>query len=125
MSLLTTSIRTELLAHMLDRLNDGAVSDMDEINYHCFNEDYYVVYHNVAKKWLEEHGICPFDAIEAVVEWENDMLGEASSEINPETIVNKFVYIAGEELISELEIDDDTTVESLIAQLEEELEVTA
>jgi hypothetical protein len=115
-----TSIRVELAAHILDRINDGVIDNdnRDDWHFHCFNEDFYIVYHSAAKEWLKQHDLDTFEAIEIVREYEMDNFGEMNTAINPEAIVNMLAYIYGEELI--YSVDADT-----IKELKEEMEEIA
>ena len=59
-----------------------------------------------------------------LVEWENDVLGEVQlkpEDINSEKIVNMYVYILGEELLSEFDLDQpaDQLIEDLESNLSE------
>jgi len=104
------------LEELVDHAIEG-VNDRGEGNYGCdlhnyiFNEDYYIIGTALAKEWLQENGGV-FNAIE---------------EINAEKVVNMFVYIKGEEILSEsstlsdkwnarLEKED---VENIIEELED------
>jgi len=112
-----TSIRVELEAHIIDRINDGVLTNdnKDEWHFHCFNEDHYIIYYSVAVDWLKTHNIDTFEAIETVREYEMDNFGEMNTEINPESIVNMLAYIYGEELIHSY---DAETVEELKEEIE-------
>ena len=106
-----TTIKHELANHILDKINDGVINNTnrDEWQFYCFNEDYYIIYHAAALKWLKNHNIDAFDAIETVREYEIDNFGEMKTQINPESIVNMLAYIWGEELL--LDIDAETVEE--------------
>lgn len=113
-----TSVKKELAQHIIDKINDGVIdnTNVDDWHYHCFNEDYYIVYHSVALEWLKSHDIDAFEAIEIVRDYEMDNFGEMNTSINPESIVNMLAYIWGEELIYSI---DAETVEELEEQLKE------
>ena len=106
-----TTIKHELANHILDRINDGVIdnTNRDDWHFHCFNEDYYIIYHAVALEWLKNHNIDAFDAIETVRKYEMDNFGEMKTQINPESIVNMLAYIWGQELL--LDIDAETVEE--------------
>ena len=66
--------------------------------------------------------INPFEAIADVIEWENAAFGEVTlnpEDINAEKIVNLYVIIKGEELLSEYDLDQD--VSELLKNLEGDL----
>ena len=120
------SIKQELTSHLIDTANerfDEDSSDFSELHFYAFNEDYYIVYHSASKSWLARHEIDAFEAISDIIEWETETLGEVTlnaQDINPEKIVNLYVYMKGEELISELlgDIDlNDTTKEDVLSAL--------
>lgn len=107
-----TSIKKELLNSILDKINEGAISNenRDDWHFHCFNEDYFIIYHSVALEWLKTHDLDAFEAIEIVKDYEIDHFGEFNTKISPESIVNMIAYIYGEELIYSFESE---TVEEL------------
>lgn len=111
-----TSIKIELLNHILDKINDGILTNdnREDWHFHCFNEDFYITYHSECIKWLKKHDIDVFEAIDIVKEYENENFGEFKRDVNPESIVNMLVYIYGEELIYSFDVE---TVE----ELEEEI----
>ena len=120
------SIRKELIQHIIDTIENQELTDFEELHYHAFNEDYYIIYHSRALKWLEFHEIDAFEAIGDVIEWHENTFGEVQlqmSDINPETIVNQYVYFAGEEVISDFDLDQEPT--DLIAELRAEFEELA
>jgi hypothetical protein len=113
-----TSIKKELAQHVLDRINDGVINDTDrnDWHFHCFNEDYYMVYHSTAREWLKHHNLDAFEAIDTVREYEVDNFGRMSTDTNPESIVNTLAYIYGEELIYSV---DAGTIDELKKAMEE------
>ena len=107
------SIKSELAQHVLDCIDNGMLNDdnVSDWHFHLFNEDYYIVYTNEAEKWLEKHGVSPFDAIGYCMEYERDTFGEVNSTYdNAETTVNMYVYVLGEELLAGV---DGYTIEDL------------
>ena len=101
------SIEAELIAHLLNLVNDQVLTDdnVDEWHHLAFNEDYYIVGCYQAKQWLKEHDVDAFEAIADVIEWEDNVFGEVNlkaEDCNSEKIVNLYVYIKGEELIGDL-----------------------
>ena len=62
------TIKIELAAHILDKINDGILDDTnkDDWHYYAFNEDYYIIGYYNANEWLKKHNIDPFEAIETV-----------------------------------------------------------
>lgn len=104
------SIKTELLQHVINTINDQDISDFEDLHFHAFNEDYYIIGYYQAEQWLKAHDVSAFEAIGAVIDWERDTLGEVSinaDDMNAEHIVNLYVYVLGEELLSEFDLDQD------------------
>lgn len=113
-----TSIRAELKAYLTDLIKDGVLNDndVDDWHFYAFNEGYYILGNIVAKRWLATHGIDAFDAIAVIAEYDNDNFNELITDVtSPENVVNKLVYIYGENLFSEYGADD---VEELRKALE-------
>ena len=55
------SIRLELTEHLNDTIE--YLDSTDEIHFHAFNEDYYIIGYYQAKEWLKEHDLDTFEAI--------------------------------------------------------------
>jgi len=71
----------------------------NELHHEIFNTDYYIIGTYKAKEWL---GTKAFDIIGFIKDYEMDNFGEVFTDLsNPEKVVNMYVYIIGEELISE------------------------
>jgi hypothetical protein len=103
---MNNSIKVELKAHILDKINDGVLTpdNQDEWHFHAFNEDHYLIGTYDCKQWLIKHDVSAFEAIDTIVEYEQDNFGEVMTKLdNAESVVNMYVYILGEELISEIE----------------------
>lgn len=112
------SVRTELLNHILDRINDGVIDDSnkDEWHFYCFNEDYYIIGYYEASQWLKNHNIGEFEASGICQQYEIDNFGESKVYDNSESVVNMLAYIYGEEIIFSLNANT-------IEELEEEINV--
>ena len=120
---MNNTLKNELLSHVIDTIKDQDITDLDELHYHAFNENYYIIDYYQAEQWLKRHEISPFEAIANVVEWENAHFGEVTLEIediNARYIVNKYVEIVSEELLSEYDLDQD--VSDLLKDLEGDLD---
>jgi len=95
-----STIKAELTEHINDNKNDYS----DELHYHLFNQDYYIIGYYQAQEWLDHHEITVFEALETIREYENDNFGECKSYTNAEETVNMLVYIYGEELLCEMDL---------------------
>ena len=102
-----TSIKEELTEYINERVEeikryDG--SELEELHYHLFNQDYYIIGYYQAQKWLDEHDLTVFEALETIREYEELNFGECKHYTNAEETVNMLVYIYGEELINNMEL---------------------
>ena len=97
------SVIEELKAHIADLKADRVLTDdnLDEWHEIAFNHDYYVIGYYQADKWLKEHDIGAWEAIEYVTEQLDFHFDQTlkSKDCNAEYIVNMIVYFAGMELV--------------------------
>ena len=71
----------------------------NELHQEIFNTDYYIIGIYESKKWLGNKAL---DIIGFIKDYEMDNFGELLTDIsNAEKVVNMYVYIIGEELITE------------------------
>ena len=113
-----TSIKEELSGHIIDKINDGILTNdnKEEWHFYAFNEDYYIIGYYEASQWLKRHDIGEFEAAGICQQYEIDNFGENNTIYdNSEKVVNMLAYIYGEELINSL---DAETVEELLEELE-------
>ncbi len=97
------SIRQELTEHLNDTIK--YLDSKDEIHFHAFNEDYYIIGYYNAEQWLKHHNLNTFEAIEICNEFEKDNFGEIQTNFtDAERLVNHLVYWYGLELCNELNI---------------------
>ncbi len=108
---------TDLIIEHLQNYNgEEPINDFYELHHEVFNTDYFIVGYYPAEQWISKN-IGIFKAIDIIVEYENDMFGEVYTDLtSSEKVVNMFVYIVGEELISSLAMD--LTVNEIIEHLE-------
>jgi hypothetical protein len=95
-----SSVREELTDYINDNKNDYS----EELHYHLFNQDYYIIGYYQAQQWLDKHEISVFEALETIRQYEDLHFGECKSYKNAEETVNMLVYIYGEQLLTELEL---------------------
>ena len=96
--------RDEIEKYLNDRLKDydpvnlvDLIKDGDLHN-EIFNTDYYIAYYSEANEWLGDHA---FEIIGIVKEYEEDMFGEVTTDLSDSTaVVNMYVYILGEDIMS-------------------------
>jgi len=110
------SIYNELLEHVIETIEDQDLTAFDDLHFHAFNEDYYIIGYQNAKvisgayaksDWLKCHDVSPWEAIETVRDYEQGNFGEFNSEVNSESITNMLAYIYGEEVLSDFDLDQD------------------
>jgi hypothetical protein len=100
---MNNSIKTELKAHVLSfiQCNVLTADNQDEWHNIAFNEDHYLIGYYNCEQWLIKHNVGAFEAIETIVEYEEGNFGEVHTKLdNAESVVNMYVYIQGEELMS-------------------------
>ena len=105
---MNNSIKAELKAHLLGMINDEVLTDdnKEDWHFHAFNEDYYIIYHYRAERWLKKHDVSAVEAIGIVLGYQEENFGEMDT-INfwvnptPESVVNMLAYVLGEEWMNE------------------------
>ena len=92
----------ELVEHAIEGVKDRGEGNYGcDLHHYIFNEDYYIIGTYRAEQWLEEN-VGVFKAVNEVKEYEKDNFGECNTDLSdPERVVNMFVYIKGEEILSE------------------------
>ncbi|MDC0600084.1 hypothetical protein OAO65_02120 [Flavobacteriales bacterium] len=116
------TMRNELIQHVIDTIQDQQLTTLEDLHFHAFNEDYYIVGYYNAEQWLVKHDISAFEAIGGVIDWEIENLGETQlneDNMNAEHVVNLYVYMKGEELLSEFDLDQEPS--DLLIDLKEAL----
>ena len=69
----------------------------DDLHYHAFNTDYYIIGTYQAKQWL---GDKVFNIIDIIKQYEQDNFGEVNTDFSdPEKVVNMYAYIVGEDIV--------------------------
>jgi len=103
------TIKDELTEHLNDFIienNDVKWASPDnDLHFHAFNEDYYIIGYYQAEQWLKKHGLSTFEAIGICNDFEMEHFGELQTSFdNAETLVNNLVYWYGLEICNELEL---------------------
>ena len=93
----------EIKSHFEDVIKDNDKNwikdNLDDLHHHCFNTDYYIIGTYEATKWLGDQ---VFNVIEIIKDYEQNNFGSVSTDFSdPEKIVNMYIYIVGEEIVSE------------------------
>ena len=93
----------EIKAHFDDYISDltdkEIKENIDDLHHDIFNNDYYIIGTYKAKKWLGDE---VFNIIDTIKQYENDNFGGVNTDFSdPEKVVNMYVYIIGEEIVSD------------------------
>ena len=95
---LIKEVRETALDFLKENSEQSTIYGCDLLN-EIFNTDYFCVYTNECKKYLEEYGV--FEAIEKVKEYEEFNFGEVTTDLSdPFKLLNMLVYILGEEYLN-------------------------
>ena len=71
----------------------------EDLHHECFNTDYYIIGTYKAEQWLSNQ---VFNVINIIKEYEEFNFGEVYTDLSdPEKVVNMYVYILGEHIVSE------------------------
>ena len=116
---MNNSIKKELLAHIIETINHQDIECFDDLHYHCFNEDYYIIGYYAAEQWLVKHDVTAWEAIREVLDYELSNFDDVNTKINSEAIVNMYVYVLGEELLNGFDLEQSRV--ELLADLEEDI----
>ena len=76
----------------------------DDLHHHAFNTDYFIIGTQQAKDFFfaDQFSDHVFDVINIVKDYEQDNFGEVTTDLScPESVVNMYAYIVGEEIVSE------------------------
>ena len=101
------SVKEELSEYITERIAEihkYEGNEMDDLHFHLFNEDYYIIGYYQASEWLKTHGISEWEAIQTCQEYEVDNFGESRIYDNAEKTVNMLAYIWGEEILSDMNL---------------------
>jgi hypothetical protein len=82
---------------------DWVLENKEDIHYHAFNTDYYIIGRYQARKWLGDEAL---NVINIIKDYENFNFGEVNTDFSePEQIVNMYVYILGEMIVSDIDLE--------------------
>ena len=101
------SVKEELSEYITERIAEihkYEGNEMDDLHFHLFNEDYYIIGYYQASEWLKTHGISEWEAIQTCQEYEVDNFGESRIYDNAEKTVNMLAYIWGAEILSDMNL---------------------
>ena len=79
----------------------GTNPEASEVHHEIWNTDYFIIGYAQAEKWLDEN-VGSFEAIRVIQEYEKSNFGEIFTDLSSsEKVCNMYVYIQGEEILSE------------------------
>ena len=98
------SIREELTDYINEEVKNYTIYEsIEDLHYHLFNEDYYLIGYYNCSEWLKTHNLGEFEAAAICTQYELDNFGELGKPYdNSESVVNMLAYIYGEELMNEM-----------------------
>ena len=105
--------KKEIKEYFYNWINDQVVTvgedwirdNMDDLHHHAFNTDYYIIGTQKAIEWMSDK---VFDIIGHVKDYEQDNFGQVTTDLtSPEKLVNMYVYIIGEEIVSEYRLEKE------------------
>ena len=93
----------EIKSNFEDFINEQGLNwvkkNIDDLHHEAFNTDYYIIGTQKAIDWL---GTEVFNIIEIIKDYEQNIFVSVSTDFSdPEKIVNMYVYIIGESIVSE------------------------
>lgn len=108
-------MKREAIMDIIEVLEDGYDGYYCDLHNEVFNTDWYIIGTFSAKEALKEYDV--FEAIELVMDYENNQFGEINTELhNPEKLINMVYYIIGDEVIGEMtdieELEDNWNEEA-------------
>lgn len=91
------------LQEIIDSLGEGETFSLYEIIPRLFDKgEPFIIGYYQSKVWIEENGLCPFELIQEVQEYEMEMWDSHITKINSEDILTSYVFIKGSEYIENL-----------------------
>ena len=98
-------IKKDIAGHIIDNIENYIDTETDELHFHLFNEDYYIVGYRQAEEFLQKEGI--FQCIKYIKQYEQDNFGEFHTDFSDsEKVANMMAYIIGEEVLNEFDFDE-------------------
>jgi len=91
------------LQEIIDSLGEGETFSLYEIIPRLFDKgEPFIIGYYQSKVWIEENGLCAFEVIQEVQEFEMETWGSYVTKINSEDILSTFVFMKGSEYIENL-----------------------
>ena len=95
--------KDEIQEYFDDYINDQDMEwikeNIEDLHYHVFNTDYFIIGTYKATQWLEDE---TFNVIEFIREYEDFYFGKVTTDFSsPERVVNMYAYIIGKEIVND------------------------
>ena len=91
----------EIQEYIDDNISDYEIDD--DLHHNLFNTDYYLIGYYQCEQWL---GLNTFKCIQTIQDYEKDNFGEVTTDLgDSEKVVNMYVYIIGEYLLGEMDLE--------------------
>jgi hypothetical protein len=91
------------ITEIIDSLGEGETFSIYDIIPRLFDKgEPFIIGYYQSKVWIEENGLCAFDVIQEVQEFEMETWGSCITKINSEDILTTFVFIKGSEYMENL-----------------------
>tara|TARA_R100001126_G_C4816116_1_gene144331 strand:+ start:258 stop:689 length:432 start_codon:yes stop_codon:yes gene_type:complete len=122
-----------LFNHIFDNIENLEGNCFDDLHYHLFNEDYFIIGYHKAEQFIKENDLNIFDLIQYCQQREKEEFGEIETTFNnAETLVNQYAYWRGQELLYTIktlekfdyEREDDNITDKLIKDVQNELNLS-
>ena len=94
-------LKNDVRRDIIDKLRDGVGAGSYGCDLHdaLCNTDYFIIGSYKAKEWIGEYA---FDVIQLIVDWENDNIGEVTTDFSePERVANMCAFVMGQEILNE------------------------
>ena len=91
------------ITEIIDSLGEGETFSIYDIIPRLFDKgEPFIIGYYQSKVWIEENGLCAFDVIQEVQEFEMETWGSYITKINSEDILTTFVFMKGSEYMENL-----------------------
>jgi hypothetical protein len=91
------------ITEIIDSLGEGETFSIYDIIPRLFDKgEPFIIGYYQSKVWIEENGLCAFDVIQEVQEFEMETWGSYVTKINSEDILSTFVFMKGSEYMENL-----------------------
>lgn len=101
-----TNVNEVIAQYAIDGLKNliGSSVYKGDLHHKLFNEDYFIIGHYEAERFLSNYEYGIFGAISLIKDYELDNFGEIITDLSSaESVCNMFAYIIGEQLLNNCE----------------------